>query len=270
LTVCSSDQLRCSLVQDSSKNNSINYILSRADGTLPDEIDIGQQDWPYRYPTDKKFFNWKFIDHTPDVRNKVQLRGAQEAFNSVQKLTKLKIDYEKNVNVKTDFTIEWLEDIQSFDNRLSVLAHAWLFFPNSKKNGVMEFNDSLESKWFFTPLGWPVPAYLVDPFNYNPGQTDANGNLIMLASQSTVKITMHELGHMLGLRHDVINPSSMMYPSISQSYIAGKIQKNSFNWDKVTSIPRLTESYGSSHILTRTLDRWRGRRTRESTYKRYS
>jgi len=269
MPVFGSDQLRCSLVQDASKNDSINYILSRADGTIPEEVEIGQEDWKYRYPKNKKFFNWKFLDHTYDMRNIVQLRAAQEAFNSVQKLTKLKIDYEKDSTVPTDFTIEWLEDIEVFSG-MSVLAHAWLFFPNSTKNGVIEFNDSLESKWYFTALGWPVPAYLVDPFHFNPGQKDSNGNLIMLDSQSSVKITMHEFGHVLGLKHDVINRYSMMYPSVSRSYINGKIQKKTFYWDDITSVPRLTESYGSSNIFQRWLERWRGRRTRESTYRRYS
>jgi len=264
-----SDQLRCSLVQDHSKNDSINYILSRADGTIPEEVEIGQKDWPYRYPKDQKFFNWKFIDHTPDMRGIVQLRAAQEAFNSVQKLTKLKIDYEKDNSKKTDFTIEWLENIEKFSGK-SVLAHAWLVYPNSKKNGIIEFNDSPDSKWFFTPLGWVVPAYWVDPINFKPGQRNPDGSLTTRSSQSSVKITMHELGHVLGLRHDLINRISMMYPSVSKSYINGKIQKKSFYWDGITSTPRLTESYGSSHIIPRTLDRWRGRRTRESTYRRYN
>lgn len=265
----SSDQLRCSLVQDHSKNDSINYLLTRLDGTIPEEVEIGQEDWKYRYPKEKKFFNWKFIDHTPDMKAKVQLRSMQEAFNSIQKITKLKIDYEKDSNKKTDFTIEWLENISSFDDKLSVLAHAWLFYPNSKKNGIMEFNDSPESKWYFTALGWPVEAYLVDPVNFKKGDKNLDGTLIMRGSQSTVKIAMHELGHILGLRHDLINRGTMMYPSVSRSYINGKIQKKTFYWDDVTSIPRLTEKYGSSHIFQRWLDRWRGRRTREITYRRY-
>lgn len=264
-----SDQLRCSLVQDHSKRNSINYVLTRADGTIPEEVEIGQEDWKYRYPEEKKFFNWKFLDHTPDMKAKVQIRAIQEAFNSVQKIIELTFDYEKDVNKKTDLTIEWLENIEKFDNKLSVLAHAWLYAKGSRKNGVMEFNDSKESKWYFTALGWPVPAYLVDPVNFRKGQTDSKGNLITRGSQSTVKIAMHELGHILGLRHDLINRGTMMYPSISRSYREGKVIKESFYWDKVTSIPRLTESYGSSFMIDEHLSRWRGRRTRESTYRRY-
>ena len=269
MPVFGSDQLRCSLVQDHPNHDSINYVLSRLDGTIPDEIDIGQEDWPHRYPKGKKFFNWKFLDHTPDMRMKVQLRAFQEAFNSVEHVTSLKIDFEKDSTKDTDITIEWLEDISSFNDKLSVLAHAYLVYPNSSKNGIIEFNDSPESKWYFTPLGWPVEAYLVDGVNFIPGQKDAAGNLVMRASQSTVKITMHEFGHILGLRHDVINRASMMYPSVSRSYRAGKIIKESFQWDTITSTARLAESYGSPSILNRIRDRFSKRRTRESTYRRY-
>jgi len=267
----SSDQVRCSLVQDHSKNNSINYILTRADGTIVNEINIGQEEWKYRYPPEKKLFSWKFIDHTPDMRIKVQLRAFQEAFNSIEKVTKLKIDFQKDYTKQTDITVEWLESIESFDNKLSVLAHAWLYSPNSRKNGVMEFNDSPESKWFFTPLGWPVPAYRVDNVNYHKGQTDPRtGKLVMLASQPTVKIVMHEFGHVLGLRHDLIHKDSMMFPSVSRTYKNNKVIKKIFYWDSVSSIPRLTQDYGTAGILARIMDRWRSRRVRESTYKRYA
>ncbi len=268
MTGFGSDQLRCSLVQDHSKKDSINYVLSRLDGTIPEEIEIGQEDWKYRYPKEKKFFSWKFVDHTPDMKGMVQLRAMQEAFNSVQKITALTIDFEKDKRKKTDITVEWLENIKEFSG-YSVLAHAYLFAPGSKKNGIMEFNDSPESKWYFTALGWPVPAYLVDAKNFFKGQKDSLGELLMRASQSVVKIGMHEFGHIVGLRHDLINKGTMMYPSVSRSYDGGKVIKNTFYWDSITSIPRLTESYGSSHIIPQHLYRWRGRRTRESTYRRY-
>ena len=270
MTGFGSDQIRCSLIQDHSKKDSINYSLTRLDGTILDEIDIGHEDWPHHWPKEKKFFSWKFLDHTPDMRFKVQRTAFQTAFNSVEKLTQLKIDFEANDKIKTDITVEWLEDIKSFDNKLSVLAHAYLYYPGSKKNGVMEFNDSPQSKWYFTPLGWPVEAYLVDPINFTKGQIDPRGGgLVTRASQPTVQIAMHELGHLLFGRHDLLHPDSLMAPFVKPGYIGGKINQKAFYWDNITSIPRMNKEFGSSDILTRTLARWRGRRIREKTYRRF-
>ena len=269
MAIFGSDQLRCSLVQNHKKHDLISYVLSRLDGTIEKEIDIGQEDWPHHWPKSKKKFTWKFLDHTPDMRLGVQKAAFQNAFNSMQKLTTLKMNFEKNQNIKTDITVEWLEDLETFDNRISVLAHAYLFYPKSKKNGVMEFNDSPQSKWHFTPLGWPVEAYLVDPVNYTKGQTDSTGKLVMLSTQPTVEIAMHELGHLMFGRHDIIHPNSMMYPFVKQGYIGGKINKEAFYWDDITSIPRMVKEFGSSNIVSHHLARWRGRRIRESTYRRH-
>jgi len=128
----------------------------------------------------------------------MQRVAFQQVFNSVERITSLDIDYQKNPNIKTDFTIAFLDDIKKFDNRLAVLAHAWLYYPNSKLNGVIEFNDSPQSKWYFTPLGWPVEAYLMDPVHFYEGQTSIHGGLLMKASQPTIGIGMHELRHSFG------------------------------------------------------------------------
>ncbi len=269
MTGFGSDQLRCSLVQDHTKNNSINYTLSRLDGTILDEIDIGQKAWPHQWPKTKKYFSWKFLDHTPDMRFMVQKTAFQTAFNSVEKLTKLKIDFQKDSTKKTDITIQWREDIETFDNKLSVLAHAYLYYPNSTKNGVMEFNDSPQSKWYFTPLGWPVEAHLVNPTQHTKGEKDSTGNLLLLNSQPTVQIAMHELGHILFGRHDLLHSDSLMAPFVKPGYIKGKINKKAFYWDSITSIPRMHDAFGSSNILTRILARWRARRIREETYRRF-
>jgi hypothetical protein len=134
-------------------------------------------------------------------------------FNSVEKITSLDIDYQKNNSIKTDFTIAFLKDLHTFDDKLSVLAHAYFYFPNSTKNGVIEFNDSSDSKWYFTPLGWPVPAYLVDPIHFKKGQLDPRNNtLLTRVSQPTIGIGMHELRHSFGCRHDLKDSDSLMHP----------------------------------------------------------
>ena len=264
-----SNQIRCSLVQKTDIVEEPKYILSTLDGEVVNEIDIGQTPWPHHWPETKKSFTWKFIDNTPDMRAREQRQVFQQAYNSFEKLTNIDLDYEKNVNTKTDSTVEWLEDIATFDNKLSVLAHAYLYFPNSNKNGVIEFNDSPQSKWYFTPLGWPVEAYLVDPVNFTKGQRDGQGNLIMRASQPTLQIAMHEIFHALLGRHDLKNPNeSLMGPYVKRGYIGDELQKESFYWDKISSIPRMQERFGSSNIIDRHLARWRQRRVLDTLYKR--
>ena len=269
MAIFGSDQIRCSLVQEDNPGKTINYVMNTLDGEEVDEIDIGQKVWPHHWPSNKKYFDWSFIDQTPDMSGKAQLTTFQEAFNSFQKLTKIKLDFQKNTGIKTDLTIEWLENIATFGGKLGVLAHAYLYYPKSKFNGVIEFNDSSESNWYFTALGWPVDAYLVDPTHFTKGQTHRNGNLITRASQPTLQIAMHEIFHSLLGRHDLANPNeSLMGPYAKPGYRGGILQKQNFYWDKVSSIPRMTDRFGSSGILNRHLSRWRQRRVLKKLYKR--
>ena len=264
-----SDQILCSLVQENNPGKTINYVMQTLDGEEVKEIDIGQAVWPHHWPRTKRNFSWKFKDHTPDMSGKAQLTTFQEAFNSFQKLTKLKLDFQKDTGIKTDLNVEWVENIQTFGDKLGVLAHAYLYYPNSKFNGIIEFNDSPESNWFFTPLGWPVEAHLVDSVNFVPGQVDRNNNLIMRASQPTLQIAMHEIFHSLLGRHDLANPTeSLMGPYVKPGYVGGKLQKQNFYWDTVSSIPRMVNRFDSSGIFNHHLVRWRTRRTLRKLYER--
>lgn len=269
----SSDLIRCSLVQFG-EYNTTKFLYTRSDNTVLtneeiDKIDIGQEEWKYQMPTGLK--TWKFIDHTPDMRAKEQKIAFIAAFRSIEKLTKLRFDYIhdlNNLNFDTDITIEWKEDIETFDNKLTVLAHAYLYVPGSTKNGVMEFNDSVNSKYHFTPLGEPLEANLIDPNNYTPGQKDAiSGNLIKLKTQPALHIGMHEIGHLLGLRHDLNETNAIMYPYVQKGYINGKVNKNAFTWQK-SDVKRLEKYFGKSNILPSRLRRWQARRVMQSIYNR--
>jgi len=267
----SSDQIKCSLVQEVAKTiKPCKFLLTHKDGlqVSAEEIDIGQTEWPYKIPKDKWNLTWKFIDHTPDMSIKRQIVGFQTAFNSIEKVSKLKIDYQKDLLQKTDVTVEWLEDIESFNNKLSVLAHAYFWSPNGSKNGVMEFNDSPNSKSYFTPLGWPVPAYLVDNVNFKPGDKNSNGTLIMRASQPTTEITMHEFGHVAGLQHDLIHQNALMYPYVHNGYIGDEVNKQAFEW-QLADVERWHFHYEDPGISQSELFRWRDYRTLRTLYERY-
>jgi len=275
----SSDQIRCSLVAEPEDlryrivNNftpRTKYVLERMDGTPLDIIDTGQEAWKWKMPK-KPFWDWKFLSHTPDIiSKKMQRVVGQEAFNSLEKLIPQKIKYQKLNSIQTDFTIAFLDDIHTFDNKLTVLAHAYLYQKNSDKNGVIEFNDSPESKFYFTPLGQPVPAYLVDPINFKKGQTHSNGNLVMRASQPLLEILMHELRHATGERHYLLDEPSLMAPTVKRGWDSrtNKVIPTSFQWSNM-DIKLLEEDFGTTNILMRHLNRWRSRRISKKMYDRY-
>ena len=269
MPVFSSDQIKCCLVLEDAKYQKTGYRYSFSDGEpVPEKqnIDIGQKEWPYSYPG--KVWPWKFLDNTPDMRGTVQRRALQVAFNSVEKLTNLKVVYEKDVNKKTQGTVEWKEDIETFDGRLSVIAHAYLWQTNSSKNGVMEFNDSPESKYYFTPLGHPVEAYLVDSEHYKPGERWPDGRFKLLASISATHVGMHEFGHILGLPHDLLHQESIMAPYAKRGHFGlNRVNKNAFEW-QANDVARLESRYGKSGIPTRWLRRWQARRVMRQIYER--
>ena len=279
MPVFSSDQLVCKLVADPldvdisnrfNTNLKTKYLLEYADGTPADLIDIGSDPWKYKMPLKDKW-TWKFLSYSPDMPSqKLHRITFQEAFNSIEYIIPQKIDYEFDPTKKTDYTIEFLEDISVFDHQLTVLAHAWLYAPNSSKSGVVQFNDSPESKWYFTPLGWPVEAYLVDGVNFKKGDRNKDGSLVTRASQPALQIGMHEVRHATGERHDTVDPNSLMAPYVKRgwNYLKDEVIPESFQWtDK--DIALLEEDFGKRNFLMRHLNRRRARRIYRGLYERY-
>ena len=89
-----SDQIKCSLVLLDQQSQQTAFQLSYLDGEAVSDIDIGQEEWKYKMPVGHK--TWKFLNNTPDMEKiKMQIRTFATAFNSVEKLTNMDIDYEK-------------------------------------------------------------------------------------------------------------------------------------------------------------------------------
>ena len=69
-----------------------------------------------------------------------------------------------------------------------------------------------------------------------------------------VPILIHEFGHSLGLRQDVVESSSIMYPSFNLGRKKNKLHEN--------DIRRIQERYGERKISQRIIDYFRNRRDR--------
>lgn len=243
----SNEVIKCLLLDEPEKTGLRHkFVLEYLDGTpVPEEeIDIGQKPYPYKYPESKKKFTWKFLNRSNDIAIDLLIAGAQASMNSIQIITGLDIDFERDPNKKADITKEFFntsEDLQRvFGGRSGVLAQAYLYAPNSSFNGVQQYNDFSH---VFTILGWPIRML--------------NGNA--RATQPFMEIDMHETGHTFGFRHDLLERASMLFPYVSPGYrfdgTQWSVVKESFAWLH-KDIERWHRGYGTGGVSERHRIRW--------------
>jgi len=238
--------VKCLLLDEPDKTGiHYKFVLEYQDGTvLPqEEIDIGGAKWKYKYPSTKKKFTWKLLNHSTDFKNaRTLVRSLQLSMNSIQLITGLDIDYEQR-DVKTDITKEFFNTLDVFGGRQNILAQAWLYSPNSSKNGVQQYNDKSH---IFTPYGWPVKK---------------DGKVY--ATQPLTEIDMHETMHTFGYRHDLVDNNSLVWPYVKAGYRHDGdnwvLQRSSFVWHE-RDVHRWHDGYGSSRIPDRWLQRWQNYR----------
>lgn len=267
------NQIRCALLDpESLKKGEPHFEFQSEDGdklSANEIVDIGQTPWGHKYPTSKKNFIWKLENYTPDVAIEYwQRRCFSAMFRTISFIIPRKYKSVRQNTDKADFNISFKDDIEVFDGKLSVLAHAYLYHPNGSKNGIMEFNDSPESKHYFTPFGDALEAYIIDPINYDPGEKWSNGNLKTLRTQPLLEIGMHELKHNHGYRHNLNEESSLMYPYVKKGWkqvrdergiLRDVVDPAAFTWTE-SDIKRWEEGYGRRFFPW--LGRMRARRLR--------
>ena len=249
------EPVRCSLLTDGA------YSLEMADSgdklsknEIEDLVDIGRDRWQYKWPAEKKTLTWNFKSYTPDVKSRYQQqRTWSQIFRTMGFIIPRKFKYDYFNDEKTDITIAHLMNPDAFSGA-TVLAHAYLFHPNGTKNGVIEFNDS---RYFLTPFGDSLPAYMVDHDNYTEGERWSNGRLKTLATWSELHIGMHEGKHMMGYRHDMNSPESIMYPYAKKGTNQdGSVNRDAFIWTD-DDIKRWEEGYGRRNFSIRKLNYFR-------------
>jgi len=215
-----------------------------------DDIDIGDKPWRYKY--EKMSLTWKFINRTEDFERKDYLRRVFViCFRAIGLRCKLKIRYERDESKDTDITIQFTSDLAVFDNRKSVLAQAYLYVPNSRFNGIQQYNDN----HFFTAFGGNVPAWKIDPLHYRPGDPT------MIKSEPLLHIALHETMHTLGYKHDLIEKDAILWP-----YIKSPTHPHAFIYHE-RDIFRLQKHYGYRGISGRILAYFLNRRLKKLDFR---
>ena len=177
---------------------------------------------------------YRLNNYTNDWKTKHdQERAVTVAFRAWQlRIKDLKFKREYNINEHVNFDISF-EDLEHFDNRKGVLAHA--YFPGQ---GDVSGDICINDNW-----------------NWVPHSMWQN-----LASPPLVTVLMHEIGHALGLRHDNRSKDCIMYPSMN----LGKSKNVLHEYD----IERIQDRYGKRNLSQRILDYFIRRRIRGGDFDR--
>lgn len=183
------------------------------------------EEWPYSWPDGE--ISYRLNNFTKDIDSeKLQLRAVTVALRVWQlRINKIKFRRERNPDVNVDFQVSF-QPQEKFSSE-GVLAHAW--FPGQGEvSGDVEINDNWD---------WVTHSALQD-----------------IGHPPIVPILIHEFGHSLGLRHDLTESDSIMYPSFN----LGR-KKNSLHQNDIT---RIQSRYGERTLSQRLIDYFKNRRDR--------
>ena len=180
------------------------------------------EEWPHSW--DKGEITYRINTHTDDTTQRGQERAVTVALRVWQlRIKDLRFKREYNTDTNVDFNVSF-RPLEHFSSA-GVLAHAW--FPGQGEiSGDVEIND----EW-----NWVTHSAIGD-----------------MGRPPLVPIMMHEFGHSLGLRHDILDKTSIMYPSFNLSQ-----KKNDLN---TTDINRIQDRYGVRTLSQRILDYFKRRR----------
>jgi hypothetical protein len=253
------------------KDTQIDIQLEYENGDLvsENEVAIGQDKWQHKIPLNPLPYKWKLENYTPDILDTYwQRRCFATMFRAIGLVIPMKYQAVSSNDEQAFFNIRFTDDLEVFDGRENVLAHAYLYHPNNRPqyNGLMEWNDN----HFFTPFGDTLPAHLVDPDHYTEGEKNADGSIKVLDSQPLLQIGMHELKHNHGYRHNLLEKTSLMYPFVKKGVVTAiinntEVQNNiipsAFKWSD-SDLNRWEEGYGRRQLGLGWLNRFRARRVR--------
>jgi len=190
----------------------------------------GIDEWPKRFPDGD--ISYRLNNFSDDFNKRWQTRAITVALRVWQwRVKNIRFRRERNPDAHVDFIVSW-ENLAHFDGRRGVLAHA--YFPGQGDiSGDVHIND----EW-----------------NYVAGTS-----MQSLSRPPLVPIMIHEFGHSLGLRHDIRDRGSIMYPSFDLG-----LEKYRLGPRDVT---RIQEKYGVRTVSQRILQYFARRRLRGGDFR---
>jgi len=180
------------------------------------EHDDGQTEWPYKFEGNPLWY---------DVIGKcasLSQKQVRKALNLAMTTWDLEIDvtfkptwFDEAAAIIGDFTIDFRdkEEDQYFKNSPSVLAYAYM-----PGQGALSGNVVFNNSYLWSLDGKPISVKEARKRGYpvlgNPPEDQ------MLKTYNIIHVLIHELGHILGLRHDEHHDSR----DVMDAFYSGKLE----------------------------------------------
>lgn len=193
---------------------------------------VGIDEWPMSKNWPDGELSYRLSNFSEDLSQKWQQRAIIVALRMWRwRIKKIWFRRERNPDVSTDLDFSF-KDLAHFENKKGTFAHA--FFPGQgAASGICHFNEFWDwvaaSKW----------------------QTLMHAPLVPIGG--------HEIGHMLGLRHDTSSQVELMYPSFNLGRRKWKLGPN--------TVSRIQDRYDPRTISQRIIDYFALRRWRASDFR---
>lgn len=205
------------------------YVRANSDG----ELEFSEEDqthWKHKWTKD--VVTYQLQKDSEDIEGtSIEKRGVNLAMSTWNFEIPLKLRSTRNDNPDVYINFCRAKNDEFFKDRKGILAYA--YYPKTQHAGKIVFNED----FLWTLNGKPVEAWKVDKRYAKTSKTK-------LRSYNMIHVLIHEMGHCLGLTHDVKNEDSVMWWQYN-----GQLHLHD------NDIKRITKKYGKRKWNPRILKR---------------
>ena len=190
-------------------------------------------------PRNGKFFTYRVMNEDSEITNKQVLKSVEFSYRRISIRTDLKFRRAREGEY-ADFRVEFRTVETDPDEQLNSNTLMYHYYPINSYTNKFRGLCVINSAFFWTSHGNPVPLHDIDPVNY-PYVSNSRGK-----SYDLDQVYTHEVLHGLGFPHSKVS-GNIMSPSEGQM--------TEF-MTEAEDIPRLHAKYGDRGLSEHKIKRW--------------